>query len=392
MDNDNDTIIYCSRCGAEMKSSSRYCMKCGNLNYDHEANKDLKRIQPKEERRVYQVGSGETINVSSDNGGNNLSIAQNTYNDKNCFLVNFGLYLIIVLLCGYFSFGGVYTVDSLLTSSFPLLLIIISSLFLYFYAIQLVYVKSDKKWWYAFIPIYNIMVLSDITFHNKYLGLLVLIPGLGIIFLLVIFYQLGKKFNYNGLLTALLPFIMVLFIGFGVHPYEGKIFVNYNEKHSLEKKYKYRKVSFVTGILFIAVGISMFIFSDFENFQNKLVFFGRGYYVYTARSLVNSTKRNIAKGNFSCDGEYSEKTGVYYFYYGDARDGAFLLFYDMHEPISAVVVVNQVDSEANYSVSLSDGTLGFPLKDVNDISMESVQDYSQVEKDNLGTISCQITS
>ena len=70
---DNDTIIYCSRCGAEMKSSSRYCMKCGNLNYDHEANKDLKHIQPKEEKNIYQIGSGETINDYHNNGKQNLS-------------------------------------------------------------------------------------------------------------------------------------------------------------------------------------------------------------------------------------------------------------------------------------------------------------------------------
>ena len=33
--NDNSYTIFCSRCGAEMKSSARYCMKCGNLNPDH---------------------------------------------------------------------------------------------------------------------------------------------------------------------------------------------------------------------------------------------------------------------------------------------------------------------------------------------------------------------
>ena len=88
MNEDNDTIIYCNRCGAKMKSSSRYCMKCGNLNYDHEANKDLKYMQPKEEQ-TYQVGSGKMINTSLENGKQNLNIAHNTGNDKSCFFVNF---------------------------------------------------------------------------------------------------------------------------------------------------------------------------------------------------------------------------------------------------------------------------------------------------------------
>ena len=41
MDN-NEYTIYCAKCGAEMGSNSRYCMKCGTLNYEHEANKNMK--------------------------------------------------------------------------------------------------------------------------------------------------------------------------------------------------------------------------------------------------------------------------------------------------------------------------------------------------------------
>ena len=38
MNNDDYTII-CSRCGSEMKISSRCCMKCGSLNPEHPDNK-----------------------------------------------------------------------------------------------------------------------------------------------------------------------------------------------------------------------------------------------------------------------------------------------------------------------------------------------------------------
>ena len=37
--NDDGYTVFCARCGAEMNSNSRYCMKCGYLNPDHEANK-----------------------------------------------------------------------------------------------------------------------------------------------------------------------------------------------------------------------------------------------------------------------------------------------------------------------------------------------------------------
>ena len=62
MDN-KDYTIYCSRCGAEMKASSRYCMKCGNLNYDHPDNASMKKILGKEQKEAssYQVGSGKFI-------------------------------------------------------------------------------------------------------------------------------------------------------------------------------------------------------------------------------------------------------------------------------------------------------------------------------------------
>ena len=40
---ENVPIVYCSRCGAEMKSNSRYCMKCGNLNYEHGANEQMRK-------------------------------------------------------------------------------------------------------------------------------------------------------------------------------------------------------------------------------------------------------------------------------------------------------------------------------------------------------------
>ena len=44
MDNNiqEDRVVFCSKCGAEMKLSSRYCMKCGNLNYDHPLNVSMR--------------------------------------------------------------------------------------------------------------------------------------------------------------------------------------------------------------------------------------------------------------------------------------------------------------------------------------------------------------
>ena len=43
---DRNTIsntIYCPICGAEMNRKARCCLKCGALNYDHPANKTMKK-------------------------------------------------------------------------------------------------------------------------------------------------------------------------------------------------------------------------------------------------------------------------------------------------------------------------------------------------------------
>ena len=81
---DQGYTIYCPRCGAEMNSNSRYCMKCGNLNSDHEANQSMKPYI-KDNAEAYQVGSGEYISSNTVQ----TSIGNNTGNRKLCFIVNF---------------------------------------------------------------------------------------------------------------------------------------------------------------------------------------------------------------------------------------------------------------------------------------------------------------
>ena len=78
MENDNHKI-YCQKCGAEMNSNSRYCMNCGALNYDHEANKNMQQFIPKYKNNTYQIGSGQFM-IQNDNNQISQSIATNTGN------------------------------------------------------------------------------------------------------------------------------------------------------------------------------------------------------------------------------------------------------------------------------------------------------------------------
>jgi len=186
--NNSDYTIYCSRCGAEMKASSRYCMKCGNLNYDHPENKNLQKIIGKPEDKQYVVGSGNSI-FEGLQGENTVtqSIANNTGNQMLCFGFNILLYLIIILsnLIPIINSSG-FALEPLVMSSFPIIAIVISGLFLYVFSLELLFMKANKRWWAALIPIYNLMILAEMAFNKKYLGLLVLIPYIGPIFLLVI--------------------------------------------------------------------------------------------------------------------------------------------------------------------------------------------------------------
>lgn len=392
MNDDKDTVIYCSRCGAAMKSTSRYCMKCGNLNYDHKDNKDMQNFRPKEEE-VYQVGSGHSLRKAISSGKISIHVQTNGSNEKTCFLVNYIFYLVVLVICLLVSLHGDFSLDSFLGSSFPIAAIAVTAFFLYSYSIQVLFSKCDKKWWHALIPIYNNMVLGDICFHNQYIGLLVLIPGVGAIVSLVMLYQLGKKFQYSGLFTMLFPFIMILFISFGIHPYEGKAFVNPKEENSLEKKYKYRKIPLATGLLVIIAGIGLFVFADYDNFQKNMAFFGKGYYIYVAKQLKKSVEKNIEdSSNFVCESDsYSENDGKYYFYFPDVSDSGFLLFYDFHEPMRGYVLVDNTDGQHQYYVSLTDETYGFDFTSIEDLNNDSVVEFdSNKMSDFSGMNECNI--
>ena len=86
MNQDNGFKIFCPRCGNEMNSESRYCMKCGYLNTNNAANQNMKQYIPESESGSYQIGSGQLINQNNDNERIVNSISSNTGNTKLCFL------------------------------------------------------------------------------------------------------------------------------------------------------------------------------------------------------------------------------------------------------------------------------------------------------------------
>ena len=268
MEKEKNTI-YCSRCGAEMKSNSRYCMKCGNLNYDHPDNKSMLNYKDKDDNG-YIVGSGKSVLGKNNNQVIN-SIANNTGNKKLLFGINVSIYIIIILITLLVSLLSCnFDLIKLMSTSVPMLVIIYSFIFIFIYSFELVFIKMNMRWWASLIPVYNYMLLSESLFSNKMLGLLTLVPVVNIIYIIVLYYNLGKPFKFNGIITAILPFIAIPIIGFGSRLYDGRNFVDYEEENSIEKDYKSRNNALSIALLFMIIGGAMFTYANMSSVEKGI--------------------------------------------------------------------------------------------------------------------------
>ena len=389
MDN-NEYTIYCAKCGAEMGSNSRYCMKCGTLNYDHEANKNMKGYMPKDMKLSYRVGSGKFLQRRRNNSNQvRTTIAGRTGNQKLCFFINIFLFLISIVGAFLITVQGNYSFDSIIHSNFPILSIIISVIFFYVYSFQLLFMKCNIEWWKALIPIYNMIVLADVLLRKKWIGILTCIPGIGIIGFLVIFYQLGIRFQYNGIFTAILPIISLPMIGFGNHLYDGCMFADGDPNLAFEKDYKRKKYYLIiVGIIFL-FGVGVFIYNRVLSAEGGSFLIGDYYYVYAAKRITKKVEKNVASGNITCDrGDFAVGSGIYYFYFNDLGDEIFLPLYLMREVISGYVKVDYTSGQVQYYVSVADGQKGFPEILISDLKASSVSDYPKVVSYN-GSYMCE---
>ena len=326
--NDNSYTIFCSRCGAEMKSSARYCMKCGNLNPDHPENKSMEKFMPKSQG--YFVGSGKSIVGTLDpNSGLILSVANNTGSSKMCFLLTFGIYFIIVFLIGLSTVLGLSNIHDIIYTNLAVTFLIISLIFIFIYSSERMYMKMNKPWWAALVPFYNYFVLSDIIFNNMFLGFLIFVPMVGNIYMLILYYKLGKAFNKNGFLTALFPLIMIPIIGFGDSLYNNRSYVKNDSKNSLEKDYKFKKISFSFAIFLIIISMINICYVNLDYLIKISSSSGDWYYYYAGNKMYKEVKKQMDDGTYeiTCDDDvYKREDGTIYFYYSDVGDEYNLMF------------------------------------------------------------------
>lgn len=367
--------IPCPKCGELMPKTARYCLRCGTINPELETNRILKKSIQKS-INDYKAGRTELINE----GKGQVSIASNTGNRKLAFNVTYLLYLFLIIVTGAITYlSGINTFDLLIISSYPMTVVLLSIMFLYIYGIELVFIKCNKPWWGGLVPIYNIMVLGDIAFHNKYIGLLCFVPVIGQIFLLVVLYRIGTKFKYNGLLTALLSIIYIPIIGYGDHLYEGQVFVSTDDDKSLERDYRRKKTFFGTLILLIIVGSVLFVMGNMGKIRKANRVVNGTYYVFASSKMLKQVQEAVDNGNIKCSGvTYSPDGGVYYINYIDVGEKVHLPLYLMRESIAGYVKIDNSKSPREYSVSLSDNTYGFPETVESEISVDTVEEYTEL--------------
>ena len=382
MNDDNQIKVMCPRCGNEMNSNSRYCLQCGYLNPNVSENQNMQKFLDKRKDPTYEVGSGQTIKQRGNQITN--SIGNNTGNKSICFLVNYSIYMIIIILSFVIIVGNKITdLDAIKNSLFPYVAFIDSIFFLYVYSMELIFMKANKKWWYALVPIYNLFVFCDVVYRKKMLAIILLIPVIGQIFFLVTLYKLAGKFKLNGLLTILLPFIYIPLMGFGSRLYND---VNYiSEERTLEKDYKRKRIFFFSIVIFALLSLGIIYWNNIIEIKSKAFRVRNYYYVFATRQIVNKTKQLAEENYLECEGsKYKEDSGIYYVEYADIGEVAYIPLHIYTDVISAYVIIDNTSGSSKYYVSMSDDTFGYPETLYDDITVDSIVPYKELKKrDNV---------
>ncbi len=259
-------IILCPKCGAEMKKTARYCMKCGQLNYAHPDNASMKEVAWKGARKASFV-MGDNYN-SFNISGNHIGIF------RDCLIINIILHLILVVLLALpmflFGKGAVAIV---------LIVLIVGIMFFYNYAFQRIYIKAGENWWAYFVPLYGQYVQYKISLGNGWLFLLSFIPVINVILMLISNYKLGKNFNKSGVLTLLFSPVMIPIIAYGKSEFGGFSTKKVNleslsndpsKKTDLEKRYGVKKFIVTTILLIVLAFLAYFSWDTIKPVLIKL--------------------------------------------------------------------------------------------------------------------------
>lgn len=251
--------MICFKCGKELHNDDKWCFSCGALNIYHPDNKSTLDFYNQNKIEDTTQNSNDNVNIGISNPSTlpnndinsslsnvnslqsniNNNLNQNIYlntsdaNENNeinntsffagisiPFLIVNGIFIILILIATFFSKESSGWITSILS-------------IIYFLSFQLLFIKASLPWWGFFIPIYNICLINKIAFGSSYPLLIIVIPYsllilpiifksiilgtilvtiiriISIIYYFVLVFCLGKSFGRSGLLTILIPFIII---------------------------------------------------------------------------------------------------------------------------------------------------------------------------------------
>lgn len=260
-------MMLCPKCGSEMKKDSRYCMKCGQLNYAHPDNESMKQYAWQSIKEGNYV-SGANMNNKQPltMGTAKAESVSNSNPFKVCLLTNIGLHVAYVVLAfvliQLLGQGDQITVGLIIGS------LIWQGISLFFsYSVQAMFIKAGQPWWGYFVPFYNTYIMFQIAYGSGWLMLLLPVPIIGEIYALVLFYNLGKKFYKSGWLTLFFPYVMIPIIALDKKTEysllarsetdTSVITADASKKTQSEKKYGRKK--FIIGLL-IAILVAVAVY------------------------------------------------------------------------------------------------------------------------------------
>ena len=385
-ENQGAPTFVCPRCGNDVNINSRYCMKCGYLNPSHPDNKQYEQLINKNGMVGYTVSNGETgasfaVNANEVHGGGVETVfGDHTGSFTLCFALNFIFYLLLVAITifAFYSMYGSFT--SIISSEICYVLFCISLFSIYNYSTQLVYMKMNRHWWAALIPLVNMYSLSDAIYGNKLLNFLIFVPVIGELYYIVLLFKMGKAFKVSGLLTILFPFIMFPIIGFGGNGFNNICYVS--GRNSLEKDYGKKKSFFVACCIVLVSSIVLFIYSNTVDINKGMNKFSSYYLYFASQRVIRRTELKVENKVYECD----DSDNTFYFYFGDLSDYFEIPFYVYRDPIEAYVKVvitpegDGVLDKYDYYISMTDGKYGYAEIPVDKLDFKTITEYSQLDQ------------
>ena len=173
--------------------------------------------------------------------------------------------------------------------------------------------------------------------------------------------------------------------------YNGVSYVTSSLENGIEKEYKRKKLFFGTITFVMLLSLACVIYTNLTTIDEKIDNIKNRYLIYVSSTVVDEIDKRVSSGNYKvmCDDEkYSGEDGTYYFEYADASDEFNIFLGSFVDPVSVVVRMDVNQGNRTYYVSLTNGELGFENIESNSIDINSITNYSEINKNYSYTSTC----